>query len=70
MKIAATAIVCFALGLTVGTFIRPTGVHAQGSIRVEKVNMFTGRVSVGAGTPIGISCVPAGSQPDCYVLTQ
>jgi hypothetical protein len=44
-------------------------VHAQGYTHIEKVNLFTGRIT-SAGTPIGISCVSGGKETECYVLVK
>ena len=73
MKIAAVALACLALGLSIGR--NPATVHAQPGMRsahIIEVNMdlSTGREYLFNGTPVSVSCFPGKGSPDCFVLVQ
>jgi hypothetical protein len=75
MKSAAIAVAFLALGLCIGSFLHPASVHAQAGLRdahIMQVNMSlsTGRSYTFNGVPLGLSCIPARGNPDCYVLVE
>jgi hypothetical protein len=75
MKSAVIAVAFFAIGLGFGSFLRPASVHAQPGLHdahIMQVNMSlsTGRSYTFNGVPLSLSCIPARSNPDGYVLVE
>jgi hypothetical protein len=75
MKSGAIAVAFFTLGLCLANFLKPASVHAQPGIHdahIMQVNMSlsTGRSYAFNGVPLGLSCIPARGNPDCYVLIE
>ena len=67
LRLALVAVFGFVLGALL--FHTPT-VKAQGGAKVQSIQPGMGSTHI-SGTPIGISCVPEGTQGTlCYVLTQ
>jgi len=75
MKSAAIAVCFFVLGKGLGSSMHPPSVLAEADLHEAHVvqlnmNASTGRSYTFNGRPLGLSCIPTGGKPDCYVLVE
>jgi hypothetical protein len=74
-KNAVIGVVLLTIGVSAGSFLRPSAAHAQKGLRpahVIEVNMdpsVNGDFTFN-GTPVSLSCLPGRAKPRCFVLVQ